>query len=45
MVGLIRMDFYRGGVLNIITVPKAEAAKKREELSQLGWVLAWSVEL
>jgi len=39
------MDFYRGGVLNIIHVPRGEAAKKREELSRLGWVLAWSVEI
>jgi len=39
------MDFYRGGVLNIIHVPKEEAKHKRLELSREGWVLAWSVEI
>ncbi len=39
MVGIVRMFAYRGGVLNLVDVPKEEARKKRLQLSQEGWVV------
>jgi len=45
MVGLIRMDFYRNGVLSVVHLPKADARHERIRRLSEGWVLAWSVEV
>ena len=43
MIGLVRMDFYKNGVLNVVHLPKDEATKEHKRRVQEGWVLAFSV--
>jgi len=43
MVGLVRMDFYKNGVLKVIHLPQDEARKEHKRRVEEGWVLAFSV--
>jgi hypothetical protein len=43
MIGLVRMDFYKNGVLNVVHLPKDEATKEHRRRVKEGWVLAFSV--
>ncbi len=43
MVGLVRMDFYKNGVLKVIHLPIDEARKEHKRRLEEGWVLAFSV--
>tara|TARA_R110001592_G_scaffold71021_5_gene217323 strand:+ start:4146 stop:4331 length:186 start_codon:yes stop_codon:yes gene_type:complete len=43
MVGLVRMDFYRNGILNVVHLPTDEARQEHKRRTEEGWVLAFSV--
>ena len=43
VIGLVRMDFYKNGVLNVVHLPKDEATKEHRRRVREGWVLAFSV--
>ncbi len=43
VIGLVRMDFYKNGVLNVVHLPKDEATKEHRRRVQEGWVLAFTV--
>jgi len=43
MIGLVRMDFYKNGILNVVHLPKDEATKEHRRRVKDGWVLAFSV--
>ena len=43
VIGLVRMDFYKNGILNVVHVPKDEATKEHRRRVREGWVLAFSV--
>ena len=45
MCGLVRMDCYRNGILNVIHVEKKDAARVARQRSREGWVIAHTVEL
>ena len=45
MCGLVRMDCYRNGILEVLHVEKKEAAKTARQRSQEGWVIAYTCEL
>ena len=43
MLGLVRMDFYKNGVLNVVHLPRAEATREHRRRTREGWVLAYTV--
>jgi hypothetical protein len=43
MVGLVRMDFYKNGILKVVHLPTDEARREHKRRTEEGWVLAFSV--
>lgn len=42
VANLIRMDWYRNGVLQIVHVPRGEARHTHKQMKSEGWTLAYS---
>ena len=42
MVNLIRMDWYRNGILQVLHVPRHEAKHTHKHMKAEGWTLAYS---